>query len=483
MPKIKAYYDLTRLVGRADALYPTGVDRVDLHYALWMREQSEVIVWGLQTRRGFVLLSSLVVDDLLRRLYARWLDGAKGLKVLRDESLNVVGLEGRSSKGERRALLEKFRRVGFCELWRERGFWAALASRLPCRQREVVFPDGDWSDWTYVNVGHCFRFEAALESLPAEMKRLYFLHDVIPLTHPETQKATSRAHFRKFCEYVGHSMSDVIVSSQATVDAIASLPGDDRELLDSVASIQVAPLAVEERFKTERLEGCKVGEWQSYSVAEFKSGKGTELQSGKVAEGLHGKGTEGECCTDSEGAGGTDCGEYFLSVGTVEPRKNLELLVRVWEKLIKSGQDIPKLIWVGKFGWSCDEQLMRRFKRLEKMGHVELRSGVEDEELTALMAGAIALLFPSKIEGWGLPLSEALSMGVPVIASDIAVFREVGQGVPDLIALDDVGAWHAAIRAYSELQSALRAEQMLKIKHYQPVTWEQHFAGVHVAKR
>ena len=439
MPEMRVSYDITRLLERMDAQHPTGVDRVDLHYALWTRSRANQWVGFVQRANGFVVLTDTICDDLLRQLRVRWLnagvDELQSCKVVKSKSSKVTVVKSRTVGGLL-VLLEKFRRVGFRELCSERGLFAALASRLlvwPFK-KPAVFPVGDWQGWTYVNVGHCFRFESAMEAIPLEMKRLYFLHDVIPLTHPETQKATSRSHFRKFCEYVGHPNSDVIVSSQATVDAIGTLPDRERKLLDSVASTQVCPLAVEERFMAQRLEGLKGNQ-----AADFQAS------------------------------------DYFLSVGTIEPRKNLELLVRVWEQLVESGNALPKLIWVGKFGWSCGKQLMRRFERLQQQGCAELRSGVSDPELLYLMAGATALLFPSKIEGWGLPLSEALAMGLPIIASRIAVFEEVGQGIPELLELDDLDAWKSMILNYAATDSSLRAKQIQRMQCYQPLAWTQHF--------
>lgn len=441
-------YDISRLLECRHAVHATGVDRVDLRYLLWMLEYADHFCPVLQTSRGMVCYRLSEFLDLLQELSARWLD--RSIPATIADSLSVEGQQpfpvlDTNLRLERwRALAEKFKRVSWRELLRERGVGAVLLCRMAGRRskcrplRDAAALQG----WTYVNVGHCFRFEAAMQSIPATMRRIYFLHDVIPLTHPEYQKPTSAAHFKKFCEYVGHPKSDVIVSSQATLDAIAGLPEDARALLNSASSIRVCPLAVEERFMAQRLKSLKGGRVEGLKVDERKDSK---------------------------------VRDYFLSVGTIEPRKNLELLVRVWEQLLDSGGAIPKLIWVGKFGWSNDKQLMRRFERLQALGHVELCSGVPDADLLRLMQGAIALLFPSKVEGWGLPLSEAFAMGVAVIASDITVFREVGQGVPELLELEDVEGWQSMIVQYAMADSAFRALQIQRMRRNEPLAWAQHF--------
>ena len=418
-------YDVTRLVERMHAGHSTGVDRVDLHYALWTRARASEWQGVVQRSNGFVVLKGDEVDALLKHLSGCWLGVGEG-----PEALALKQPSG-WRRESRMALREKLLRRSFGAVWAERGIATALWSRLPRFSVSPASPsllDGP-ANTTYVNVGYCMRFESALASIPDETRRIYFLHDVIPLTHPETQKATTRAHFRTFCNYVGHPMSNMIVSSQATLDAIAALPNKERQQLNTVASINVLPLAVEERFAK---------------------------RSGGITKG-------------------NEEIRYFLSVGPVEPRKNLDLLVRVWEQLIEAGAVIPKLIWVGKFAWSCDKQLMRRFEYLQKQGHVELRSGVEDADLLDLIAGAIALLFPSKVEGWGLPLSEALAMGLPVIASDIPVFREVGQGIPELLELEKLESWKRMILSYTAVDSKHRAQQMRHLENYQPVTWPRHF--------
>jgi glycosyltransferase involved in cell wall biosynthesis len=93
-------------------------------------------------------------------------------------------------------------------------------------------------------------------------------------------------------------------------------------------------------------------------------------------------------------------------------------------------------------------------------GYVEERSRASDEELAALLTGARALVLPSFAEGFGLPLAEALALGVPALCSDIAAFREVGGDVPDYIDPRHPAGWRSAVMDYLYEGSPRRRAQI-----------------------
>lgn len=111
---------------------------------------------------------------------------------------------------------------------------------------------------------------------------------------------------------------------------------------------------------------------------------------------------------------------YVISVGTIQPRKNLPT---IFEALRQVRPEL-RLIHVGRPGWLCEPI----FEALERSGvkeRVHFLSGIDDAELAALYGGAVALVFPSLYEGFGLPCLEAMACGTPVIASRAGSLAEV----------------------------------------------------------
>ena len=124
---------------------------------------------------------------------------------------------------------------------------------------------------------------------------------------------------------------------------------------------------------------------------------------------------------------------YVLFVGTLEPRKDVRTLLAAHSLL----PDAPPLVLVGPPGWG--EQ-------------VDVRGAVtpgylDDEALRPVVAGASALVLPSRDEGFGLPLLEALAAGTPVVASDLPVLREVGGDQVAYAAVGDAEAFADALQA------------------------------------
>jgi alpha-1,2-rhamnosyltransferase len=120
-----------------------------------------------------------------------------------------------------------------------------------------------------------------------------------------------------------------------------------------------------------------------------------------------------------------DPAPVYLMVSTIEPRKNHAYLLDAFELLWAQGSN-ARLCIIGKIGWKC-EALVERIKRHPQWDkRLFMFNRINDKSLEFAYANARALVFPSYVEGFGLPLVEAMQRGLPAMASDIPVFREIG---------------------------------------------------------
>ena len=170
---------------------------------------------------------------------------------------------------------------------------------------------------------------------------------------------------------------------------------------------------------------------------------------------------------------------YFVVLSTIEPRKNHWMLLQLWRRLVETmGSSAPNLVVIGKRGWECENVVDLLERCIPLRGVVIEKTACSDAELITLLHHSRALLFPSFAEGYGLPVTEALSLGVPVIASELPVFRETIDDVPDYADPLDGKRWEALIRDYTQPESALRTAQIGRMKQFRQTTWAQHFEQV-----
>jgi len=133
---------------------------------------------------------------------------------------------------------------------------------------------------------------------------------------------------------------------------------------------------------------------------------------------------------------------YILTVGTLEPRKNLPFLLEVFEALTDYD---GALVIAGAPGWKV-EPILARIKRSPRAGDVRLLNVVTDAQLPALYAGADLFACTSLYEGFGFPPLEAMSCGTPVVSSAAGSLREVLGGGGVLVDVFDVDAWVGEVR-------------------------------------
>lgn len=164
--------------------------------------------------------------------------------------------------------------------------------------------------------------------------------------------------------------------------------------------------------------------------------------------------------------------EYLLVVGTLEPRKNLPLVLESYQRLSAELRDRFPLVIAGMRGWNL-EQFDDGLQKMVIDGQVRLLGYVDDAELPMVYAGARAFLFPSKYEGFGLPPLEAMASGVPVIASNRASIPEVVGEAGILLDPDDSQIWANAITELledSEMEQRLIVASLQRAKEF---TWRR----------
>jgi glycosyltransferase involved in cell wall biosynthesis len=280
----------------------------------------------------------------------------------------------------------------------------------------------------YLNVGHTGLHESGLPAWirANALRAVYLIHDLIPITHPQFCRSGEAEKHRRRVKNALKSASGLICNSEATVEELkAFAKAEHLKMPPTVAS------------------------WISGQVA------------------------------DRTPVGASTSQPYFVVLGTIEGRKNHELLLEVWSRLLagRSQDAVPDLLIVGQRGWEAD----RVFEMLDDPdrlgGHVRELGACDDQELTQLLSGATALLMPSFAEGFGLPIIEGLQLGTPVLASDLPVFREIAGEIPQYLDPTDAGAWTQAIVQFTTDDREGRRQRQL-MPDYRPPTWETHFAVV-----
>jgi glycosyltransferase involved in cell wall biosynthesis len=172
-------------------------------------------------------------------------------------------------------------------------------------------------------------------------------------------------------------------------------------------------------------------------------------------------------------------GSYFLYVGTLQPRKNLIRLVAAFAFLlgnmpsgVQPGVPDLQLVLAGQKGWLYDS-LMSEVYRQGLQDRVVLPGYVSEVDLPALLSGALAFVFPSLYEGFGLPVLEAMACGTPVVCSAAASLPEVAGNAAFLVDPQDTEAWATALgRILTE--EGLRRELVERgFRQIQTFSWQR----------
>jgi glycosyltransferase involved in cell wall biosynthesis len=163
--------------------------------------------------------------------------------------------------------------------------------------------------------------------------------------------------------------------------------------------------------------------------------------------------------------------KYILFVGTIEPRKNVEFILSILEKLHMYDGNI-KLVLAGRVGWGHKE-LVKNPLYSQLSSNIIFTDYINDEELAAIYANAVAFIFPSLYEGFGLPVIEAMEQGTPVIASNNSSIPEAVGSAGILVSGYNATDWaKEIIRLYED--NTLRNDLIQKgLKHTKSFSWNK----------
>jgi glycosyltransferase involved in cell wall biosynthesis len=138
---------------------------------------------------------------------------------------------------------------------------------------------------------------------------------------------------------------------------------------------------------------------------------------------------------------------YLLCVATLEPRKNQGLVLDVVDRLRDRHRDLA-VVLVGRLGWGVDDLVARIHDHPARGDAVRWLGSVADDELATLYRHAFLAVVPSRYEGFGVPVVEALAHGTPTISSDGGALPEAGGDLVEYAGPDDVDRWVALVERH-----------------------------------
>ena len=168
---------------------------------------------------------------------------------------------------------------------------------------------------------------------------------------------------------------------------------------------------------------------------------------------------------------GLEPGRFVLCVGDVVHRKNHALLVKVWRSWAEQDPVLP-LVVVGRISEEGDQLVRSVAQDAVLRERIRFIANADDRALAWLYAHCRFTVFPSLLEGFGLPVAESLAYGKVCIASTATSIPEAGQGVAIGLDPHDADAWLDAVRRFSRDDAALAEQEARISRDFRPATWQ-----------
>ncbi len=163
---------------------------------------------------------------------------------------------------------------------------------------------------------------------------------------------------------------------------------------------------------------------------------------------------------------------YFLFVGTIEPRKNVDTLLAAWDGMSASFRHQNELVIAGMAGWRSEATMRRLFQAEHDESGIRYLKYVPEADLPGLTAGAKAFVYPSLYEGFGIPVAQAMAAGCPVITSNVSSLPEVAGDAALLIDPRSVSELRSAMAAIDESSDFRTCLAAASITRSQCFKWE-----------
>ncbi len=442
------YLDITRLLNRLKAPSPTGIDRVEFEYARHALASGWCFV--AQDADHIAQMPTWLAEHVVFHLQHRWERGAEEDPVLeatvqRWRKTIRPKRHGSDTESFFRDVRSKSFLARLSVIYRAKYDISKRAPFIPIPLSVLAIATAPalfaylftpkqppevptfrmapaFRNSVYLNVGHTGLEKTNLMKAVkerADVRTVIYVHDLLPITHPalfpEKDVRNHAIRMRNVKTYADH----IVVNSKFTRDQF------------------------EEKY----------GAGSVRSVLEIGSLPTVHTPS-PVDNNRHG----------------------FVTIGTIEPRKNYIWLVKTWLQFVQQYPTLvnsERLTIFGKRGWLPDNEKQELFGLIEGSNNVEIISGSSDEEVKSRLRSARAYVTAAEVEGWGMPLAESLSSGTPVIATDIPAHREVTQGHARFFLRDYPQDLCAFLRSCFDVDaySILTRE----VAEFKPWNWQSHF--------